>query len=297
MWRLKSEMRCVVCVACVMCRVLAGRRGVRAYGAAVDLAQFVYHPQYGGVPARARGPLSVVRRWAFSLFSERSGLTSVRVLGPARHQKQLRSIQAIVGASLPIYTQAGLTGVAVADGPLSNIIREMVEQNELVVGYRARRKRGSRASKDPVLAFVSVPITPLRTRIGLIPFSPHTPHTTHRTRHTPHNTRHTHTPHTHTHTCTEKGQGHQSQQTRSGLHPHGPAAPGAITGPLHQCSRNRPPRCAFTVMLMKLRLTHDTQRSSWSERRKKHTLGLWRPVVYSSGRSVLPSPPNITRSA
>jgi hypothetical protein len=105
-------------------------------------------------------------------------------LGPARHQKQLRSIQAIVGASLTIYTQAGLTGVAVADGPLSNIIGEMVEQNELVVSYRARRKRGSRAPKGPVLAFVSVPITPLRTRIGLIPFSPHTPHTTHATRHT-----------------------------------------------------------------------------------------------------------------
>jgi hypothetical protein len=112
-------------------------------------------------------------------FNERSGLTGVRVLGPTRHQKQLRSIQAIVGASLPIYAQTGPTGVAVADGPLSNIIREMAEQNELVVGYRARRKRGSRASRDPDLAFVSGPFSPLRTRIGLIPFSPHCTHRTH----------------------------------------------------------------------------------------------------------------------
>jgi len=63
--------------------------------------------------------------------------------GHPRHQKQLRSIQAIVGASLPIYAQTG---------PTSDIIREMAEQNELVVGYRAKRKRGSRASRDPVLA-------------------------------------------------------------------------------------------------------------------------------------------------
>lgn len=117
-----------------------------------------------------------------------------------------------MGASLPIYAQAGLTGVAVADRPLSNIIREMVEQNELVVGYRARRMRGSRALKGPVLAFKRAKGTNRNK--------------------------------------------HAADYTHTGQ-------------PLPVPS-----------------LGHSTsaRRSSWSERRKKHTLGLWRPVVYSSGR-------------
>jgi hypothetical protein len=239
---------------------------MHAYGAAVDLAQFVHHARHGGVPARARGPHSVVRRWAFSsVFFQRKKW-------PHRCSR-FGADQAPEAVALDPGHRGRVAAHLRADWShrCGGGRRPAVKHHP---GDGRAKRTGGGLPGQAQTGQPSIEGSRLGLRKWPLLSSPHA--------HRPNPVLTTlHTPHTH---AQKRAKGtncnkHTADYTHTGQPLPVPSLGYTTSARVRKASS----LCSVYSDDLKhilTRTTHDTQRASRAERRKIHTLGRWWPVVY-----------------